>query len=246
MPNTITPTQITIISAIALLVIAGVWLAVQAAVVRVDEVIQPRTDTMLSKSCEQLENCPDGWTLTSRLGDILAVYEKVLGRRNQAYRILGIEFTTGKRPGTWYPDYGNGLQDVIVRLTQAARYDRDFALFQLGHEAFHLIEPIKPNSHGSFLEEGLASYFAVAYMDRVGVRGGAQYIVGKSYKSAYHMIGRLATLHRDFHARLRRLRELSRSFSELTADDIRAAFPEAPATIARQLAQPFTMTDGRR
>ena len=241
MPNALTPLRIAILAAIATLVAATTWLAVPAAV-RQDQVRQPPddTDTMLSKSCGERDDCLNGWTLTSRLGDMLAVYEKILGRRNPAYRLLGIEFTSGKRPGTWYPDYGNGLNDIIVRLTPAARYNRNFALFQLGHEAFHLIEPIRPNSRGSFFEEGLASYFAVAYMNQIGASGGARYIVGKHYKLAYDMIVNVANLHKsDFNARLRRLRELNRSFSRLTEDDIRAAFPRAPAQVTRHLAQPF-------
>ena len=231
-------------AAIALVAVAGAWLAVPAAV-RVDagrsSTVSTRPDTMISKSCKGQDNCVDGWTLTSRLGDMLAFYEEKLGRRNPAYRILGIEFTTRKRPLTWYPDFGNGLRDVIVRLTQRARRDRNFALFQLGHEAFHLIEPIKPNATGSYLEEGLASYFAVAYMDRIGVRGGAGFISEDSYLQAYEMVVRLAEQHKGFYGRVRQLRQHTRSFSRLTSDDIRAAFPDVPAKIARQLAKPFAL-----
>ena len=203
------------------------------------EATAPQTDTMLSKPCKKSEKCRHHWTLTSRLGHILEVYEETLGRRNRAYRILGVEFTTGKRPGTWYPDFGNGLQSVVVQLTEAARNNRNLALFQLGHEVFHLLEPIKPGGRGSVLEEGLASYFAIAYLDRIGIRGGEAYVTEKNYKAAYEMVARLAKLHRDFYSRLKRLRELNRSFSRISTDDIRAAFPHAPAAMARQLAQPF-------
>lgn len=243
MPTLLTPLRIAIVAAVVALIAAATWLTVPAAVRQ--DTIQTSTsdtDTMLSKSCGERDDCLNGWTLTSRLGDILAVYEKILGRRNPAYRLLGIEFTSGKRPGTWYPDYGDGLNNIIVRLTPVARHDRNFALFQLGHEAFHLIEPIQPNSRGSFFEEGLASYFAIAYMNRIGVTGGERYIVGKNYKLAYDMIVNVANLHKpDFNARLRKLRELHRSFSRLTEDDIRAAFPQAPAKTARLLARPFSL-----
>jgi len=238
------PIHVTIATGLALLV-AMLSCVSTPATVRA-EAIQAKTDTMLSAPCKNTEKCLYHWTLTSRLGHILESYEKALGRRNPAYRILGIEFTTGQYPRTWYPDFGSGKQSIIVQLTQAARRDRALALFQLGHEAFHLIEPITPGSRGTFLEEGLASFFAVAYMARIGMPGGADYVVGKNYKRAYDMVARLVTLHRDFHARLRRLRELSRSFSRLTSDDIRAAFPDAPAAIARQLAQPFTTAGARR
>ena len=245
MRTQITSAHVVLSAAIVLVAVAGAWLAIPAAV-SVDGDVNSRSDTMLSKSCKQRDNCVDGWTLTSRLGDMLAFYEAKLGRRNQAYRILGIEFTTKKRPLTWYPDYGNGLQNVIVRLTQRARHDRSFALFQLGHEAFHLIEPIKPNSTGSYLEEGLASYFAVAYMERIGVRDGAAFISESSYMRAYELVVRLAKQHKDFPSRLRRLRQQTRSFSRLNSDEIRAAFPDAPAAVARQLAEPFAMAAGQK
>ncbi len=206
----------------------------------------PKADTMLSAPCKQTEKCLHHWTLTSRLGHILEFYEKALGRRNPAYRLLGLEFTSGQRPRTWYPDFGGGPNSIIVQLTQTARHDQRLALFQLGHEAFHLVEPIKPGSRGSFLEEGLASYFAVAYMNRIGVSGGAEYIAETNYRRAYDLVVRLAKQHKDFHARLRQLRQLTRSFSRLSSDDIRVVFPEAPAAIARQLAQPFTTATRQR
>ena len=194
---------------------------------------------MLSRPCVKPEPCQQTWTLTSRLGHILDTYEKVLGPRNRAYRLLGVEFTTVGRPRTWYPDFGTGATNVIVQLTQAARHDARLALFQLGHEAFHVIEPIAPGSRGSFLEEGLASYFALQYMASQGFEGGAAHLTEPSYKTAYELVARVAALHDDFHTRLRKLREISRSFSRVREDEFRAAFPNAPAQVARQLIGPF-------
>ena len=74
----------------------------------------------------------------------------------------------------------------------------------------------------------------------LGIRGGAAYITEKSYRTAYDMIVQLEKLHRDFYPRLKRLREQNRSFSRVSMDDIRAAFPNAPASVARRLAQPFS------
>lgn len=209
------------------------------------ESMAAKGDTMLSRPCSQGEKCLHHWTLTSRLGHILEAYEAVLGPRNRAYRILGVEFTTAARPGTWYPDFGNGTQSIVVQLTRQARRDRNLALFQLGHEVFHLIEPIRPGSRGSVFEEGLASYFAIDYLERNGIRGGQRYISEQSYLSAYRMVARLAELHRDFMPRLRRLRERHRTFSGLSSDAIRAAFPNAPAALVAKLAQPFGLPAAR-
>lgn len=216
---------------------ATAWLAAAQPVSA--EATAARGDTMLSRPCKPGEKCLHHWTLTSRLGHILEAYEAVLGPRNRAYRILGIEFTTAGRPGTWYPDFGSGAKSIVVQLTDRARHDRNLALFQLGHEVFHLIEPIRPGSRGSVFEEGLASYFAIDYLERNGIRGGVRYITEESYLSAYRMVARLAALHRDFLPRLRRLRERHRTFSRLSSDAIRAAFPGAPAALVQKLAQPF-------
>ena len=199
-------------------------------------------DPMLSQPCRKGAGCLHHWSLTSRLGHILEDYEKALGARSRAFRILGIEFTTSRRPGIWYPDFGSGPQSVIVQLTRSARHNRDLALFQLGHEAFHLIEPVAPGQKSSVFEEGLASFFAVAYLEKIGVRKDAQWIAGENYRLAYDLVVRLANLHDDFYPRLKRFRAQHRSFSRISAGDIRGAFPQVPTTIAQQLARRFEST----
>ena len=200
-------------------------------------------DLMVSRSCKKPEPCSQTWSLTSRLGDILEHYEKRIGRRNRAHRILGIEFTTNERPRIWYPDFGNGKQSVIVQLTRRARRERSLALFQLGHEAFHLMEPL-PGAKASFLEEGLASYFALAYLKKGGVRNGLAFVAEKNYREAYDLVAQVAALHDDdFDARLKRLRAMQPSFSRATEDQLRTAFPKTPANVVRQLVSPFPQAD---
>lgn len=194
---------------------------------------------MLTSPCRKSEGCLHQWTLTSRLGHMLETFEKVLGPRNGTYRILGIEFTTANRPQVWYPDFGNGLKSLIIQLTRNARHDRNLALFQLGHEAFHLIEPVKPGTTASYFEEGLASYFSVLYLKQNGIRDGASYLTEKKYRVAFDLVVRLTEEHRDFNARLKRFRAQHRSFSRISMKDIQSAFPEAPAADAEQLARSF-------
>lgn len=170
---------------------------------------------------------------------MLETYEKILGPRDGTYRMLGIEFTTSNHPQIWYPDFGNGLASVIVQLTGSARHDRNLALFQLGHEAFHLIEPVKPGTSASYFEEGLANYFSVLYLKQNGIRGGAAYLTEKKYRLAYDLVIGLTKHHRDFNARLKRFREQNRSFSNISTGDILAVFPETETAVARQLARPF-------
>lgn len=198
-----------------------------------------QSDQMLSRPCVAPEPCHQTWTLTSRLGHILDQYEARVGPRNRAYRLLGLEFTTDARPRTWYPDYGKGPRNLIVQLTQDARQNRTLALFQLGHEAFHLLEPIKAGSQGSYLEEGLASLFSIDYMKTQGIKGGEAMLTELEYRKAYDLVVQVAKLHGDFDARLKRLRAASRSFSRVTLDAFRAAFPKAPAEVAQKLVSGF-------
>lgn len=198
-------------------------------------------DLMMTRPCQQKEKCVHTWSLTSRLGDILQSFEARLGPRNPKYRLLGVEFTKGGRPRIWYPLLGGKFRDVIIQLTPRARRSHGLAIFQLGHEAFHLMEP-GDGVAASFLEEGLASYFAIAYMRSRGMHNGESFLTESSYRSSYEMVKKLAQLHRDFDRRLKRLRRLRGSFSRISSDDIREAFPRAPAQIARELAKRFRAT----
>lgn len=196
-------------------------------------------DQMLSRPCVQPEPCHQTWTLTSRLGHILDFYEAQIGPRNRAFRLLGVEFTSDRRPRVWYPDFGKGPNNLIIQLTREARHGAALALFQLGHEAFHVIEPIKPGDKGSYLEEGLASYFSLQYMKSQGFRGGERLLTETQYRHAYDQVVRVVALHDDFYKRLRQLREITRSFSRLSEDEFRAAFPNTPALMARNLVSEF-------
>jgi hypothetical protein len=199
----------------------------------------PIADQMVARPCLKREGCHQTWTLTSRLGQILEHYEKRIGRRSSTYRLLGVEFTTAPRPSIRYSDFGTGSRTIIIQLTQQAARDAELALFQLSHEAFHTIEPIKPGTAGSYLEEGVANYFAIDYLQRQGISSGQTFLTEQSYRSAYDRVVRLAELHDDFDERLRGLRQQTKSFSRVAPDDIRATFPNAPEGLAQQLAQEF-------
>ncbi len=56
---------------------------------------------------------------------------------------------------------------------------------------------------GSFFEEGLASYFAVTYLNHIETRDGAAFITEKTYRLAYDLVARLAKQHSDFNLRLK-------------------------------------------
>jgi hypothetical protein len=198
-----------------------------------------KTDLMLARDCAKGEGCAQTWTLTSRLGHILESYEKRLGPMNRAYRLLGIEFTNGPRPRIWYPNFGSGPKSIIIQLTHRARTATELALFQLAHEAFHLLNPVTPGASASILEEGLASYFATRYLEANAIAEKAKPPREAAYKSAYETVAELAARYPDFDQRLRRFRELNGGFSNASPDEIRAAFPSIKARDAGRLAASF-------
>lgn len=199
----------------------------------------PRDDLMLARDCSRSEGCTQTWTLTSRLGHILEDYEQRLGPAARTYRLLGIEFTTGPRPRIWYPNFGSGPNSIIVQLTQRARRHHDVALFQLAHEAFHLLNPVKPGARTSVFEEGLASFFAARYVKANAKKAPPAPLSEPAYRTAYDHVAALATRHADFAQRLRRLRQLTGGFSRITPDELRAAFPNIKPREAGLLASPF-------
>lgn len=194
---------------------------------------------MLARDCTRSEACTQTWTLTSRLGQILEDYEQRLGPARRAYRLLGIEFTNGPRPRIWHPNFGSGPKSIIIQLTRRARRHHQLALFQLAHEAFHLLDPLAPGARTSVFEEGLASYFAARYVKANTTATPPTPLSEPAYRTAYDHVAALAARHADFAKRLRRLRELNGGFSQITPDEIRAAFPNIKPREAAALAQPF-------
>ncbi|MBR1071220.1 hypothetical protein [Bradyrhizobium liaoningense] len=103
---------------------------------------------------------PNGgtYTLTTYLGVFLRRAEEVAGRRDLDWTILGVEFfgkeDEGAAPHTWYP---GGCGNVAIRLTRDVALDPQRALFQLAHEACHLISPSGHTGKAPNLEEGFAT-----------------------------------------------------------------------------------------
>lgn len=201
--------------------------------------LQPAGDLVVSRPCTAGEPCTSTWTLTSRLGQVLTFYERDLGARDRTLGLLGIEFTTASRPRIWYPDFGGGPRHIIVQLTAGARTDERRGLFELAHEAFHLMSPITPGTRASRLEEGLASWFALRYLGSIGQTFSAAEITDAPYRKAHDEIAALAEAHPDFLERLRQLRQATGSFSQLTAADLEAAFPALSPRHAAELARAF-------
>lgn len=151
------------------------------------------------------------WTLTTRLGGLLAEAEQRYGPRDLTYTILGVEFG-GDRPGLWYP---GDRRHISIRLSDHARDDPKRAYFQLAHEVVHLLAP---NGGGGTIvfEEGLATLFS----DEMSARAGAGFFSSDpAYVYAKEMVIKVLRMMPDF----------------VTA--ARATLPYLPAWTPRDLAE---------
>jgi len=197
-------------------------------------------DLVLAQPCADV-SCTYHWTLTSRFGQALDMAEDLFGPRDRSYTILGIDFTTDAQPSHWYPQdqYGTG-KTVIVLLTANAASDEDRALYQLSHESFHLL------SSGVFgtatnLEEGLATYFSLWYMARIGRPLSADYITLPKYRVVFKDVQDLMKLYPDMTARIKRFRSEGtlRGVSTMSCAEFQHIFPKAPIQLAEELTRTF-------
>lgn len=191
-------------------------------------------DTAIGFVCSEL---PDGWTwtLTSRLGRLLATAEERYGPRDKSYTPLGVEFG-GDGPGLWYP--GN-RGNVSIRLGRSAADDPSQAFFQLAHEVIHLLAP-SGGMHAPVFEEGLATAFAdeQASAHRSSWRSAAP-----DYLAAKALVVRLLTKNPDA---VRDIRTNEPSFSNWSPDLIEKAAPGLySGEELRALCRPFAAFSAR-
>lgn len=99
-------------------------------------------------------------TLMDELLKIIEEAELVFGPRDRSYELLPPRIT---ECGCAHP-YVYPFRKVRIYLTSDSK-TRHVASYQLAHEAIHVLGPTQ--SWATVLEEGLATYFSHAYMDRV-------------------------------------------------------------------------------
>lgn len=170
------------------------------------------------------------WTLSSRLGDMLALAEEALGPRDISYTILGVEIGPDI-PRLWFP--GN-RRHVIVQLSPSAATDAMRAWYQLSHETVHLLAPTG-GGPATNLEEAVACYFSAYYMKRrFGKDTGRP--VEESYSRGLHII--TPRLDEDIQC-VKRLREKHPYFADIPKDHFATEFPGVAPADLDFLLQPF-------
>ena len=94
-------------------------------------------------SCNPLpDNSGYTWTIVSRLGDMLNEVEKLYGKRDNDFTILGIEIANIRQPHTSL----SGNKNVTIQITENCINDIGQAIFQVAHKAIHCLCPKK---HGT-------------------------------------------------------------------------------------------------
>lgn len=192
----------------------------------------------LASPCNPGASCAYTWTLASRMGHILRFVETRYGPRDPDWTLLGVEFTSRAAPQVWYPTYDGVGNSIIVQLTESAATDETQALFQLAHEVVHLLSPAGPGEKASVLEEGLATYVSLEYLDAIDRAVTPDYIASAHYSRAYRLVARLAK-RPDFADGVRALRARTGRLSDIAPIDLQRAWPGLTGKEARALAAHF-------
>jgi len=173
-----------------------------------------------------------GWTLTSILGDMLALAEDMFGRRDHTYTILGIEFVSSG-PQCWYSTTGN---QIIVQLDLDCLNDQYDACVQLAHECIHLLSPTRLKD-ANVLEEGVAVYFQGFYMRKTfGSGWWDNDMVDANYQSALTSVDELLRIEPDA---IKMLREHEPTISRISSDLIISLIPAVNPVLAHELSRSF-------
>jgi hypothetical protein len=184
---------------------------------------------------------PNGgtYTLTTYLGVFLRAAEEMAGPRDQSWTILGVEFfgneAEGAVPHIWYP--GN-CRHVVVRLTRDVAREPRRAVFQLAHEAAHLISP-EGRAGAPNLEEGFATILGHNMAEQ---HVGYHCRVGPQYMAAYDDTQSLLSIHPEA---IRLIREIEAHFELLTPEVIAKAVPDVDSDLATRLCRPWRENDGQ-
>ena len=111
------------------------------------------------------------YTLAHETSKFIAEIEDMFGPRDSSFTYVGLEFdeTPDARPMNWFPKFGipsdekgKRSRHVLIRLGERAIHDPQYALWQLAHECFHLLDPWQKELYGrstTVLEEGIAASY---------------------------------------------------------------------------------------
>jgi hypothetical protein len=173
---------------------------------------------------------PGAVTLPRALGIFLSLAEQQFGKRDYSFTILGVEIANADYPEVRYP---GGLLHVVVSLSRECQTDVNRALFQLAHEAVHLLSP-PTRETVTVLEEGLATAFANDISAQLKLNYHTSSAV--NYVQAMQAARKLLAMDSQV---IKKLREQSPKISDISAEDIRRAVPGLNLGLCKLLERRF-------
>ena len=169
-------------------------------------------------------------SIVSRLGDMLKEIEINYGERDKKFTILGIELTDINTPRFWFP--GN-CNNIIIQITENCLADINRAVYQVAHEAVHLLNPLQLGN-SNYLEEGLATSFSGRYCQRHGINITCNSL---KYQAAADLVDKLLAYDQNIIKNLRGSELIS--LSSVTAEMISDMYPNIDKELIKKLTTNF-------
>lgn len=170
-------------------------------------------------------------TLASRLGEMLRMAEYLYGKRDRSYTFLGFEFI----PANTRLVHNEERKELIIQLNTLYLNDPILVYCSLAHECIHLLSPLpNPKAETTVLEEGLATFFAAAYM--LFVHNQRITISDAPYLRARLLVGKLLDIDRFA---IKKLRQKQPTLSLISKNLILRKYPGLPEEVATHLTQEF-------
>ncbi len=179
-------------------------------------------------SLDATQSSHRSWTFPTILGVFLHTLEEEYGRRDTDYTFLGIEFFDGG-PLILY----QSRKQLTIALSADAAHEPSRALWQLAHEAVHLLAPTG-DQNIPVVEEGLATIFANRAFAEWGY--GWKDSASPPYIAAAEVTARWIEL---FPKAIASVRAIEPCFARWTAATIQMGCPGTPDELAKSLCARF-------
>lgn len=175
------------------------------------------------------------WELQCRL-DALA--QELYGVRNPLITLNPPIFTDDPNA----PQVGFSKGGAHAELTRKAANDWSFCIYQLSHETIHLLDPRRRPPYGkgaNYLEEGVAVEFSLLVTKQIS----PEFITlgtgpeSLKYKEAKNRL--MKTGIKDFHGKLKAMRDRAGHFADVSSDIVQLIAPSCKGKNATKLTESF-------
>lgn len=178
-------------------------------------------------------------TLTGELDGIFELAENYYGSKDNAYKILEIQFANQTHGQIYYPGIA---KELIINLPIGLAQSRNDCLYLLAHEIIHCLSPeaahnnIPPNR----LEEGIATNFARQYMNHINM-GNFWSSWNDDYNLAQSEVEKLLQCDDGI---IKQVRKIQPSISRISSKNLISTNSAIEESLANQLCTTFNSTGG--